>query len=291
MNLMGEPAYVGRHCGGNDYTIDARTVRFYQDALDDSHPLHEELAPPLLYHSECYAFLGQWYLKNLFGNLHGQQDWELFAPIPVGSKIRTRSTIVDRYPKRGRDWVVNETDLMSAEPKDAGRLLVRGRTFQSFLPPRDDEGSDFVVDESSARKKPSRPPFPTATGPDLPSIEKRIDERRCWMFSGPGKNYHTDREEAKKLGFPNIVVQGMMSTCFVSQVMQDHFGRGWLQGGKMSVKLTNVLWVDERIFARARIRDEVPEGTRTRVHCDVWVEKEDGTRVILGTASALRDDG
>ena len=93
MNLMGEPAYVGRHCGGNDYTIDARTVRFYQDALDDSHPLHEELAPPLLYHSECYAFLGQWYLKNLFGNLHGQQDWELFAPIPVGSKIRAKGVL------------------------------------------------------------------------------------------------------------------------------------------------------------------------------------------------------
>ena len=111
------------------------------------------------------------------------------------------------------------------------------------------------------------------------------------MFSGPGANYHTDREQASKLGFPDIVVQGMMSTCFVSQVMQDHFGMGWLEGGRMSVKLTNVLWVDEHVTARARIRDEVPEGTRTRIVCDVWVEKDDGTRVILGEASALREDG
>jgi acyl dehydratase len=110
------------------------------------------------------------------------------------------------------------------------------------------------------------------------------------MFSGPAKNYHTDREEAKKLGFPNIVVQGMMSTCFISQVMQDHFGMGWFVGGKMSVKLTNVLWVDESITANARIREEVREGPKTRVHCDVWVEKEDGSRVILGTASALKDE-
>ena len=110
------------------------------------------------------------------------------------------------------------------------------------------------------------------------------------MFSGPGKNYHTDREEAKKLGFPNIVVQGMMSTCFVSQVMQDHFGMGWLEGGRMSVKLTNVLWVDETVRAHAKIRDEVTEGTKKRVVCDVWVEKTDGTRVILGEASAVTDD-
>jgi acyl dehydratase len=290
VNLKGEPAYVGRHCGSNTYRIEESVVRFYEDALDDHHPLHDRYAPPLLYHSECYAFIGEWYLKNLFGNLHGQQDWELFAPIPIGSRVRTRSTIIDRYSKRGRDWVVNETDLMSDEPEDTGRLLVRGRTYQSFLPPKDERGGDYVVDESTAKKKAPRPPFPTATGPDLAAVEKLVDQRRCWMFSGPGKTYHTDRDEAKKLGFPNIVVQGMMSTCFVSQVMQDHFGMGWLQGGRMSVKLTNVLWVDETVTTHARVRDEVAEGTRTRVHCDVWVEKHDGVRVILGTASALRDE-
>jgi hypothetical protein len=107
------------------------------------------------------------------------------------------------------------------------------------------------------------------------------------MFSGPGKNYHTDKAEALKLGFPNIVVQGMMSTCFVSEVMQNEFGLGWLTGGKMSLKLTNVLWVDESVTVRARVREEVPEGTQTRVHCEVWVDKDDETRVALGTASAL----
>ena len=167
MNLMGEPAFVGRHCGGNDYTIDEQTVRFYEDALDDRHPLHERFAPPLLHHSECYKHLGQWYLANLFGNLHGQQDWSLFAPIPIGARVRTRSTIVDRYSRRGRDWVVNETDLMSAEPGDQGRLFVRGRTYQSFLPAEKERGEGFVVDQGTAKQKPARPPFPTATGPDL----------------------------------------------------------------------------------------------------------------------------
>ncbi len=290
MNLMGEPAFVGRHCGSSAYDIDERTVRFYQDALDDHHPLHDRFAPPLLYHSECYKNLGQWYLKNLFGNLHGQQDWELFGPIPVGTKVRTRSTIIDRYSKRGRDWIVNETDLMSAEEADDGKLLVRGRTYQSFLPIKDEDEGGFVVDETTPGKKKPRPPFPLAKGKDLPSLVKVIDDRRCWMFSGPGKTYHTDRDEAKKLGFPNIVVQGMMSTCFVSQVMQDHFGMGWLEGGRMSVKLTNVLWVDETVSAHARVSHEIREGTRTRVHCEVWVEKDTGPRVILGTASALREE-
>jgi hypothetical protein len=71
--------------------------------------------------------------------------------------------------------------------------------------------------------------------------------------------------------------------------MQDAFGMGWIEGGKASLKLTNVLWVDESVTAHGKIREELPEGTRTRVHCDVWAEKDDGTRVTLGSASALRD--
>lgn len=283
MNLKGEPAYVGRHCGSNVYDVTPELVAFYADALDDPGARGRDFAPSLLFHSECYKHLGDWYLKNLFGNLHARQDWELFAPIPLGATVRTRSTIVERYAKRGRDYVVNETDVVD----DAGRLLVRGRTHQSFLPAEAPVAPGFVVDEKTAKAKEPRAPFPTATGADLPVLEKVVDERRCWMFSGPGKNYHTDREQALKLGFPNIVVQGMMSTCFVHQLMQDQFDRGWVTGGKMSLKLTNVLWVDERVVVRGKIRDERPEGTRTRVSCDVWAEKVDGTRILIGDASAL----
>ena len=284
MNLMGEPAFVGRHCGDNIYDVTAEVADFYRDALDDRSKLAYDVAPPLLHHSECYKFVGEWYLRNLFGNLHAQQDWEFFAPIRIGSQIRTRSTIIDRYHKRGRDYVLNETDVMDVVD---GRLLVRGRTYQSFLPPKDEQGEGFVVDESTAKKKKPRPPFPTATGADLASVTKIIDERRCWMFSGPGKNYHTDREQAEKLGFPNIVVQGMMTTCFASEVMQNEFGMGFVEGGKMSLKLTNVVWVDETLTAHGKVRERVREGTKTRVYCDVWVEKEDGTRVLIGDASAL----
>jgi acyl dehydratase len=286
VNLKGEPARVGRHCGGNRYSVTPEVVAFYADALDDHGELHRKVAPPLLYHSECYRFVLEWYLKNLFGNLHARQDWELFAPIEIGTRVRTRSTIVERYHKRGRDYVVNETDVMAEAD---GRLLVRGRTHQSFLPPREGREGGFVVDASAAARKTGREPFPTATGRDLPALHKVVDARRCWMFSGPGKNYHTDREAAQQLGFPNIVVQGMMSTCFVSQVMQDAFGMGWIEGGRMSVKLVNVLWVDEGVTVRARVRDEVPEGDRVRVGCEVWVDKDDGTRILAGTASALRE--
>jgi hypothetical protein len=283
MNLNGQPATVGRHCGSSRYVASRDVVDFYADALDDHHPLYATYAPPLLYHSECYRFLGEWYLHNLIGNLHARQEWLLFAPIAVGAAVQTRSTIIERYQKRGRDYVVNETDVVDA---GSGALLVRGRTHQSFLQEETD-GDGFVVDKATAGKKQPRPPFPTATGADIEPVAKVVDQRRCWMFSGPGRNYHTDPEEARKLGFPNIVVQGMMTTCFVAEVMLNRFGEGFLAGGRMDLKLTNVLWVDERVTAHAKEREASREGTRTRVHCDVWVEKDDGARILIGDASAV----
>lgn len=283
MNLHGKPASVGRHCGGSRYTASREAVDFYAEALDDLNPIYAEHAPPLLYHSECFKFLAEWYLRNLIGNLHARQEWYCFAPIPVGAEVCTRSTIVDRYAKRGRDYVVNETDVMNAAD---GALLVRGRTHQSFLQ-SERSGEGFVVDESSAAKKAPRPEFPVATGEDLPALVKRVDQRRCWMFSGPGRNYHNDAEEARKLGFPNIVVQGMMTTCFIAQLMADSFGAGFLAGGRMDLKLTNVLWVDQQVTVRGRVRERMREGPATRVTCDVWVENDAGARILIGAASAL----
>ena len=93
---------------------------------------------------------------------------------------------------------------------------------------------------------------------------------------------------ALALGFPDIVVQGMMSVCFVSELMTHAFGAGWLYGGKLNVSLVNVVWPQDELRVRGKVRETVPEGSKDRVHCEVWCEKADGVKTLVGTASALR---
>jgi acyl dehydratase len=111
----------------------------------------------------------------------------------------------------------------------------------------------------------------------------------CQRFSGPRKTYHTDVEEARKLGFPDIVVQGMMPLCFISEMMTTRFGEGWLAGGRMNVALVNVVWRGDTLTARGIVREVVPEGSRERAKLEVWCEKDDGTKVVIGSASAIAD--
>ena len=292
MNLQGEPLRVGRLVHAEQRDVSAQAVEFYCDTFEDRHSAYASaapggpIAPPLLFHSEVYRHVPRWYLKNLVGNLHARQEWQLFAPLRPGQRIQTRSTIVERYHKRGRDYVLNEVDYSGPD----GQLLVRGRTHQSFLAQVPSGGGGFVVDRDSAARKPRRA-VGEGDGPELEPVELRVDREVCWRFSGPNANYHTDPDEARKLGFPAIVVQGMLSTCVLSQLMAQEFGGGWFAGGRMDVKLTNVLWADERVRGRAKLREELPEGQSTRRVFEIWLEKldEDRTPVVLGTASALVD--
>ncbi len=290
MNLLGEPLRVGHLVQTAERRAAPEVVRFYADTFADQHPAYSgesAIAPPLLFHSEVYEHPERWYLKRLVGNLHARQEWLMFAPIPMGAALFTRSTLIDRYRKRNRDYLVNEVDYSDAN----GRLLVRGRTHQSFLADEPEPRAGFVVDRGSAEQKKVARAVGEGSGPELPPVALEVGLDTCWRFSGPGANYHTDREAARKLGFPDVVVQGMLSTCLVSQLMGNAFGHGWFAGGRMDVKLTNVLWADESVRARAKLLEDVPEGQATRRNAEVWVEKDDAKRtvVLVGTASALLD--
>src|SRR5262249_22168879 len=158
----------------------------------------------------------------------------LFHPMLLGDTIRTHSTVVERYVKRNREYVVNE--VLITDPN--GRWLQRSRTHQSFLmehaPPA------IVVDKDREQRADRRFVVGEGQGAELEATEKTITHAMCIAFSGPHKSYHTDQEMAHALGFPDIVVQGMMSVCFISEIMTRNFGVGWFCGGQLSVSLVNV---------------------------------------------------
>ena len=279
---------VGQDIGAREIEITPELVAEYMAGTDDQNPWYTgdspfggPVAPVLALHSEVYRH-GGWYLKNIFGNLHARQEWDLFAPMMVGDTVTTHSTIIDRYIKRGRDYVVNEVQVYG----EGGRLLSRGRTHQSFLLDESNEGT--VVDKQREKKKPRR--IEAGEGDveeEIAPLEKTVTLEMCKTFSF-GTNYHNDLEEAKKMGFPDIVVQGMMPICFLSELMTLRFGQGWYAGGRMSVNLVNVLWgEDAGVTCRGVVREFTPAGSQRRAHCEIWAEKADGTKVIAGSASAV----
>lgn len=283
--------YVGKDVSGREARVTPEVVQHYESGTGDAHPWYRDgssfggaVAPALLFHSEVYRTLN-WYLPNLIGNLHAKQEWEFFHPMMIGEVVRTRSTVVERYRKRNRDYVVNEVLITDA----GGRWLQRSRTHQSFLSDAPPDPHADVVDKARERRTDRRFDVGTGSGAQLAPVTRTITMAMCEAFSGPEKNYHNDREMARMLGFPDVVVQGMMSICFLSEIMTQAFGAGWFCGGKLSVSLVNVVWGGETITTRGQVREQTVEGAHTRVFVDVWGEKPDGTKTVVGQASALRE--
>ncbi|HVA79255.1 MAG TPA: MaoC family dehydratase N-terminal domain-containing protein [Candidatus Binataceae bacterium] len=284
-----DEVYVGRDYGGVSYDITPETVATYIAGTGDDNPWYRDrsplggpVAPALILHSGVYKTV-KWYLPNIYGNLHARQEWEIFTPVMVGERLTTRSLIVGRYIKRDREYLVNEVIVTNA----AGQIVSRSKTHQSFLLPEQTSKDSFVVDKS--REKDSKRSFRIGEreGELIEAPMRTISEEMCIAFSGPQRNYHNDRQKAVELGFPEIVVQGMLSVCLVSELMTRRFGAGFLYGGKMDLRLVNVLWGNDTTAPRGRIVERTPEGKRIRAEVEVWCDKSDGTKTIVGSASAL----
>ncbi|MCW5893062.1 MAG: MaoC family dehydratase [bacterium] len=271
--------HVGRDLGGRRIVVSQDDVARYR-AGTGADDLPDDPAPALLHHSEVYRDLS-WYLPNLIGNLHARQEWQLFRPWRLGDAVASHAVVVERYRRRNRELVVNEVVWTDAE----GRWLQRSRTHQSFL--ADDPGDAMVVDKGREKRGDRRFVLPGGDGERLTPRTRTITHAMCEAFSGPTKNYHTDVEMARALGFPDIVVQGMMSVCFVADTVARRFGDGFHRGGTLDVRLVNVVWPGDAITSSGLVRERVREGDADRVHLDVWSAKADGTVTVVGTASAL----
>lgn len=284
-----DEVHVGRDMGGAEHEITPAMIDRFIAGTGDANewyrggsPLGAPIAPALILHSEVYRTLA-WYLPNLYGNLHARQEWEHFAPVKVGDRLRTRCVIVDRYLKRDREYVVNEALAFNS----SGRLVSRSRTHQSFLILAGRKAEGIVVDKSREHAAGRAFTIGERGGEPVEAPMRTVSEQMCMAFSGPALNYHTNRQKAVELGFPDIVVQGMLSVCLVAELMTRRFGMGFLCGGRLKLALVNVLWGNETTGARGLIVERRAEGARTRAELEVWCEKSGGVKTVVGTASAL----
>lgn len=281
--------YVGKDLGFATLPVTAERVDWFIETIGDAHPWYVSdspfggpVAPALIYHNPGYERLDNWYLPHRYGNLHAKQAWEFFRPMPVGSTLRAHAFVADRYLKRDRDFVVMECSLFDEQE----RIIARARSTQSFLA---DTGRTGIVVDREREKRPDRN-FTTREQESLEDITGRrveVTAEICDRFVGGRRNYHNDAAEAEKLGFKDVVVQGTLSSCFMAEMMTHRFGEGFFLGGRLAMTFVNVLWAGEAMTPRAAVRSRVREGDAWRLNLDVWAEKDDGTRTIAGTASAL----
>ena len=144
----------GKHLSSTLINITPERVAEYIARTGDDHPWYTSdspfggsVAPAHLFPSHSSG--GGWFLPNMHGNLHARQEWEFYGPMRVGTQVLATRTIVDRYTKRGRIYVVCEVNMTDAK---TGQLLSRNRHHQSFLEDQSDEAIEAWQNGTSAAR-------------------------------------------------------------------------------------------------------------------------------------------
>ena len=279
-----EEGYPGKDLGSRQFITSEKSLDNYFDGLEldrswyfDDSLYGQPVAPSMTLTEVDGGFQGAGF-KNNFGTLWMRQEWDIHAPIMPDQEYRVTSKVVDVYEHRNRTVTNQQVTLWSPD----GEVMAQGHHHQSYLM----DQSSGRVQLRDPKKKGGARRFAVPEGDLIEGDPHPISLEMCGTFFHGNANYHTNKEAAEELGFNDVVVGGRMTMSLVGDLMDHHFGKGWYKGGRLDIKFANIVWPDDTVTAKAVITDESSEDGQTSANVAVWMEKQDGTVVIVGTARA-----
>ncbi len=126
-------AKVGDEYKPVEITITEEMVESNVFANDDYNPWYMEdspfggrIAPPTILAPIVFSLIRSYYTSTSLPGPHAQQEFEFINPLKIGKKVKLTGRLVDRYSRRGSDYLVSEFLVVDED----GVEIVRMRTTQ-----------------------------------------------------------------------------------------------------------------------------------------------------------------
>src|SRR5439155_21215148 len=125
--LTYEALTVGEEFVSDAYLVTPEDVDTYAFAVDDHHPwffgpslFSGPVAHPTLVANQALRWRDSRYVVH--AGLHAKMQFEFLEPIRAGMRVRSRGRVVDKYERRGEQYMVTEFGAVD----DAGPRVVCG---------------------------------------------------------------------------------------------------------------------------------------------------------------------
>lgn len=288
-----EDVRIGDTLEPRTMTITEDMVQVYAAGLDQHHPWFIEgspfggrIAQPTLLDRDIGTrlFSAKW--DSSPGSLHARQDMEFIAPLRLGETYEITAEVSGKYEKRGKRYMSIDATCADKE----GQPALRGRYVRMLsLGPgvaREKRPALTTLEAAPPETGPGGPASEQwQVGQEIPPVAKLMSIQKMRIYSGPGKNIHTDEEAARRGGLSRPIAQGLMSNAYLSELLMNFFGQRWLTNGQLSVAFVATVFPGDLLLSRGVIRERQEAESGFRWSLDVWVETRSGHRVTVGTAS------
>ena len=298
---------VGTELGPREWTITPEEIDRHCLSTGEFHewytvglPSGGRAAPvSISYMPPRYIFSEKVPLSGLFAAWNHQQ-FQLLRP---GVKLILDGRVSDKYVRRDREWVWYE---VSCKEADAGIEVFR--TSRGHV-------LDYTTDLQNDAANPSSAPAGERVGGYDPVVFEsqntgdRVADAPVRAFQASAGNYpigselmpasfqltqrsvteflhgHRGHDEAE--GLPAPVASGPHAAAQIHKMMMAGFGQGYLEKGTFNLKFVRLMLREDFLTAKGVVVAHRLEDGADRVECNVWVERQTGEKVVVGSASAL----
>jgi acyl dehydratase len=290
---------VGEEFGPVEVAISDHDLKSYAYAVDDFHPWYVQnspfgarVVPPGLLALALFNLVYCTYDRGLLHGLHAREELQLFGPVGLGQSVRLRARVVDKFLKRGEQYIVVDGHATD----DRGKTLIRTRQAEIL---RENVGN--VLGRQRARPGSrlisgaigNAAPVTVATsassaeiGAILPCLSKTVSFEQMTVFSFGPRSIHTDRDAAIESGLQGPIAQGLMSTSYLTEMLVNFFGVHFFKTGWTSHAFIKPVSAGDTITVHGNIQDKRAEADGTRMLLGVWCRSKMGDLTTVGSASA-----
>ena len=275
-----EVIQVGERFGPIEYLLAEKDVAAYMGEGQDGGecltlPDGRRAAAPTITARDYGRLLTTKYLTDTAAYAKVYQEYKKPVVAPVA--LTVAGAIVDKYIRRGREYLVLEVDTHD----DASDLVaISHHTIWINTAALHD------LSEDTPRAETRHEPALAGQAEQLPSLAKIAR-----MTPPPGGHKwgspHNDEYARQVLGLRAGLVPGNTTMCYVGEMLRLFFGLAWLEKGVMDISFVGGGAVSQDpVTARGEVRRRLPEGATTRLEVDVRLENHaTGQPAILGSAS------
>ena len=133
--LTYEALTVGEEFVSDTHLVTPEDIEAYAFAVDDHQDLFTDplvtggqVAHPTLMANQALHLRHSKYIVH--AGLHAKMEFDFIEPVRPGMRVRSRGRVIDKYEKRGRQYMVTEY----VTEDECGTALVRGQFTQMLIP-------------------------------------------------------------------------------------------------------------------------------------------------------------
>jgi len=120
------------------------------------------------------------------------------------------------------------------------------------------------------------------------NIKRKITQDRIDKWAEVSVDFnplHVDKEFGKKSRFESTISHGTLTITYLMEMLTWWMGKGWLYGGQLlDVKFVAPVLPGDTVHPTGKILNKRIEKDRKVIECEIWLENQDGKKVITSKA-------